>query len=242
MRRKSNFVNMITKEKVCFVRAVKNKEELLFIHENAEYIDKVIKKENESNEIIFLIPPNIKLPYDFKQHYFLLRNSYQGNSRKELRQLFDGMDDFISYCVEHFDDGIRKKNMIFDLQKELQLANKDLQVMSSRYQLAQKIAMTDFFGLNIAKKIVIYGAGAIGKMFYDRIEGFSEVECFIDVRLGGDSYKGVPIISFQEVDEKYNDTVIVVTPTYDMDCIREQLQLRCKNADILSLDDILSNG
>lgn len=85
------------------------------------------------------------------------------------------------------------------------------------------IARCDFSKLEIPDKIIIYGAGDIGKLFCDRIYEYTQVECFLDKAPFEEQYKGIPIIKPDEYTLQSDITVIVI-PTYDFKEIKEILQ------------------
>lgn len=57
-----------TTRNTCFLRAVTSNAEIDYIKSNADYIDKIIKKNNSNNEIVFLIKDGVEirdLPFRF---------------------------------------------------------------------------------------------------------------------------------------------------------------------------------
>ena len=105
--------------RICYIRSVWNVEELSYIVENEEYIDSIIKKGNTDNEILFLIPVYMEIPEKFKYVFFKLNiTCYDGGNREKLRGLFESNHEIESYCIERFDEGKRRKNILFDMQKE----------------------------------------------------------------------------------------------------------------------------
>lgn len=233
LHRIKNF-QLKVKKGVCFIRAVRDAVEMDYISSNFLYINQVIKKDNINNEIIYLIPQFLNIPHNLDQKYYSLKiNLYQGNYREGLRGLFDTNENFISYCLRNYPEDIYKDNIIFDLKAELNLFEKrqsivsierkavqdidnaymQAQINESRCQRLLKLLRTDFSKLSMPIKIDIYGAGDIGKIFYDKIKQYVSVGCFIDKMSYERTYKDIPIIRLSDyIPQK--DATIVVIPTY----------------------------
>ena len=117
-RRIEHFVQA-AKEGVCYIRAIKNKEELQWIVQNQEYIKGVVRKWNSANEIKYLIPTFIDMqePLPDIKYYVISIDSYRGESVQVLRSLFNSNEEFVSSCVADMNESIYKDNLIFELTK-----------------------------------------------------------------------------------------------------------------------------
>ncbi len=222
----------------CFIRAVSDPAELTFIQENRDYIFDILKWYCPDNEIIYLIPRSISVPDTFREKYFILQtDSYSTASREALRDFFDTSKDLIAYCTKNYDETTRKDNLLFDLSHE----NKALQIFTSRYQQVLKICRADLARFDLPPELDIYGAGNIGKIFYDKIKGICRIGCFIDLRPREKTYDNIPILRIADYTAR-KDIPIIVTPIYEEDEIRENLISCChvNPANILSLGNILS--
>lgn len=119
LRRIDRFRDIMDK-KICFIRAVRNQEELDYIWKNESYINRIIKKGNDSSEIVYLVPQYMNIPSDLKSKYFILHiNQYLGNTIDLLRSLFDDSKELVKYCIEHSDPGFRECNMMFEQEKNI---------------------------------------------------------------------------------------------------------------------------
>lgn len=100
------------------LRAVRNQDEIKYIVNSAEYINKVVKKNNDCNEIIFLILYYMLVPtvFPFKK-YIIKLNIYQ-SCHTALRDMFDTNQDFIEYCQNNYAPDKLAYNKVFDLEKE----------------------------------------------------------------------------------------------------------------------------
>ncbi len=222
---------------VCFIRAVSDPAELSFIQENRNHIINIMKRYCSDNEIIYLIPRSISIPDSFHEKYFILQtDSYRGG-REMMRDIFDTNEDLITYCTINYDKTTRKDNLLFDLSHE----NKALQIFTSRYQQVLKICRADLARFDLPPELDIYGAGNIGKIFYDKIKGICRIGCFIDLRPREKTYDNIPILRIADYTAR-KDIPIIVTPIYEEDEIRENLISCChvNPANILSLGNILS--
>lgn len=239
-----------TEKPTCFLRWVVFPEEIEYIRNNSKYIRKVIKKRNSSNEIIFLMKHDMKilskgLPYKV----FFISVSYEGKSREATRRLYDYENEFLLYCATNFDTETMMKNLIFDHtredkiflneKKKMQIENIRNRRESVRYHLLVKLLESNFYDKSLPERIVIYGAGNIGKLFYKKVRQKSEVVYFVDKEKGGQEINGVLIKKPAEID--YNESaVFIVTPTYDFEEICKVIKSKVNdNVKIISLNDII---
>lgn len=253
LRRIANF-QYATKQPTLFIRAVRDREELEYIAGNSDYILRAISRNNSANKIIYLIPRFLEIPHNFNQSYYDLNiYTYQGNYRSGLRGLFDTNKDFIEFCKNNYSKQEQIDNINFDLKKQgalpqakvlsiEQQAIKDIDQAYMSIYILTKFLETDFSKIKFSKKIDIYGAGKIGKLFYNKIKEYISVGCFIDKFSREQSYDNIPIVQL----ENYNfchDNQIVVTSIYYYNEICNDL-ITYKNInehDILSLKEILGN-
>lgn len=263
MRRINRLRKEISIGPICFIRAIRNYNELDYVVNNEEYINSVIKKLNSNNEIVFLIPQYMKVSPSFRLKYYVLKiNGYQGLSKIAMRNLFDSNQDFIKWCHNNMDDNRRKDNLIFDLLKEneklengyagtgvekLYIQRLDevyKQVRSDEVRIHQlvKIAEVNWDTIELPSAIIIYGAGNIGKLLLSKIQNKCSVECFLDKNPRESSYKGVPILPITEINS-VKSSVIIIVPTYDWWNIVEQLEAEAVfNFKMLALEDVLDNN
>lgn len=222
-----------TLKKTCFLRTVIETKEIKYISENAEYINHVIKRKNSQNEIIFLIRKDVeeKEPIPFR-HYIML-GKWNGGPHMVIRNWFDCADEFLEYCVRNYDVVSLIRNIAFDRKQQDELYN----IAQIRYETLLKLMDYNFDNVCIPPKIIIYGAGSVGKKFYEKIKGKCEVICFVDKDLTG-KVDGILIKQLEEVD--YNECIsFVVTPTYDFENISRDIKEYYDKAEIVSLDSIL---
>lgn len=180
MRRIKRFYNNI-KNKTCFIRAVANQNEITYIIENLEYINYVIKKENPSNEIVYLLEDSISVS-SFSEHYYRIKNVniIKYKNVDDLRNLFDTSYEFIDFCKSNFDESLRYHNLVYYLQNRLKRMENEWDMLTSNYQLLSNLESADFQTINLPNNVIIYGAGNIGRILYNKIKCKCSVKYFID--------------------------------------------------------------
>ena len=92
--------------------------------------------------------------------------------------------------------------------------------------------------MDIPEKVIIYGAGNIGRRFYKIIKGKCEVKCFIDKDCAGGVIDRIPVRRLEEAG-RGEQVSYIVTPTYDFQNIYEDIKAHDDSAKIISLDSIL---
>lgn len=234
------------KNPTCFIRGVRTMEELSSIREYEERIAQVIKKYSD-NEIIFVIPKYIyeTNPIKLNFRHFLVDVSNDWLDRENGRSFFDSNAKLISFLEENYDNDKRKDNLIFDLRAELNIAkckgteitdyneNKNLkeqiiklkkskQEVDSRNLRWMRLLNTDFDSIDFPSKISIYGCGAIGRIFYQRVKDYCIVESFIDKLPRQEYYDNVPVMTIEN-SIKDKETTIIIIPSYDYDVIAQSI-------------------
>jgi len=236
-RRIDKFCDETTKE-TCFLRSVTNPDEIKYISENSEYINRVVKQKNCKNEIVFLLHPSVCEKENIVgicafRHY-VMPGQYNGGVGKVIRNWFDGADDFLEYCFRNYDVMSLMQNIAFD-RKHMET---EYQIAQLRYWTLLELIDFDFADLELPQNIIIYGAGNIGQIFYKNIKGKCNVKCFVDKLSYGNSIDGIPIKRLDEIECDQNASFIV-TATYDFESINEKIKAYNAKADVISLDAIL---
>lgn len=222
----------------CFIRICSGETEVAYIIEAAEYVNHVIKRKNENNEIVFLITNNVVVPQTMPFRYYKISPQAISNPAHEcLRSAFDEAGGLLRYCAKHYDAVSMMDNLIFDRNKEAEHLRR-MEWDQKRYDTLRRLVNTDLTQADLASSIIIYGAGAIGSFFYEKIRGKCRVSCFVDQEKRG-SIDGIPIKRIEEIcfDEK---PVFVVTATYDYKNIYDRIRGCCNEAAVMSLDDLIA--
>lgn len=226
-----------TKRPTCFLRLCDNQDEVQYILNHYKYIISVIKKNNEYNEIIFLIYDDIVLqePMPF-QHFRVPRRSVGicGPTREQLRDIFVNSIDFLECCASNYDAVSIMKNIIFDQKNESPFLRD-----RRRYHITIKLLETDFSDIFMPKRVIIYGAGNTGRILSKKIKSICEIKCFIDEKKFGEEIEGIPVCKINEINYE-DDISFIVTATYDYENILEIIKGYYPFAEVIRLDDMLS--
>ncbi len=209
-------------EGICFLRAVRDEDELDFIVNNKKMIDSIIRKHNHNNDIVYLIPKhfldnNLISLKDMK--YFILPvNCYYGILWEAARGLFDRCDDLKEFIAENYDHDKQVLNIVFDrkneeyrkrndpskwearqLKSELQAA-RDLDDSYAKIRILSSLLSKKLISEKLPKKVVIYGAGDLGKAICTLLEKEGvDVEVFIDADVVIRSCMGRKVIRMGEM-------------------------------------------
>lgn len=215
----------------CFLRAVRDDNELQYITDSQDYIRQVIKKGNASNEIVFLIPKWIEINEKLSFPYFVLNiESYAVG----LRNMFDNNEEIIEFLQEN----TNASNIVSNLKHDFVLFHeKNYNILRQRYDIAAKLLNKSLDISLLPANIVIYGAGNIGKAFFNKCHKCCNVECFLEENPKANNYRGIPILSWDKVNEIACDNFII-TPLYDMPNIENMFAIHCPKANLIPVDTL----
>ena len=120
----------------------------VYIKDNLNYIEGLLKSYHKENEIIYVISDKIDLGGVKSDYPLYLVDSCYSDGRRSLRSLFDSNVDLQRFCINNFDENKRYQNMVFDLQHE----NRILEVDAYRYELILTNVRYYFLWMEIPKK------------------------------------------------------------------------------------------
>lgn len=223
-------------KKTCFLRSVSALDELEYITQNSEYINRVIKTKNAHNEIIFLIRNDIAIPNAFPFRHYIMPGEYSGVSRQALRGWFDNADEFLLFCTDNYNRLSMIHNIMFDSAHEESIYT----ILQTRYELLLNLINFDFSNTIIPEKIIIYGAGNIGKTFYNLVKQKCKIECFIDKKSFGAQIDNIPVKKINDINYT-EQTTFIVTATYDFENISKEIKKYYNTAKIIPLDKLLNS-
>lgn len=225
-----------TSKPTCFLRYIRDEEEIDYIKEKADYIRSVITKNNAENEIWFLVSEDKKMD-GFPFECYKIKATYSGETREKLRGLFDQNIEFLQKCASSINSENLVKNLHFDYEKEDRYNQ-----YIKRYQLALQMHWTDWTSLVLPKVLRIFGGGNIGRVFLKNVRNRCEVESFVDNDIGkqGTYIDGIIVKALAKTDFS-KKIPIVVTATYDFERTCEDIKKYDKDAIVLSLDEVLEN-
>ncbi len=92
------------------------------------------------------------------------------------------------------------------------------------------------------RRVMIYGAGDLGKIFYYKIKEKIKVYAFVEKLPKRDYIGDVPILSCEEAKQQMGETdCIIVTPVFDFEKIQRELSGGDYNVPIIPLDMLIYN-
>lgn len=107
-------------------------------------------------------------------------------------------------------------------------AEEKRRISDSRYKRLLMLVKKTVNREMIPSRIIIYGAGDIGKLFYEKIKDFCCVSFFVDANPMESEFNGIPIKNVIEINaEAVKDTEVAIIPTYDKLQIMNALKCRC---------------
>ncbi len=236
-----------TANPTCYLRWIENLNEVEYVNKNYEYISSVIKKKNCKSEIVFVVRNDLEFTDSILFRNYVMPELNLGTSRETLRGLFDGAGEFLEFCALNYSAESMIKNIMFDRRQEDQIQKKRIRnlevskIAVQRYYLLAQL-LEDCLDLALLpSRIVIYGAGNVGRLFSKKVQGKCDIVGFVDKEKAGQEIDGVLIRSLDEIDRDEN-VVFIVTPTYDFENICKDIMMRIgdgNKAKIISLQDIL---
>ncbi len=225
------------KENTCFVRSVFDEKELEFIQNNENKINKIIKKHNKENEIIYLIPNYLSIPKECNGKFFDIDvETYRGN-KDVLRGIFDSNESLVNYLIKNFEKEKREENLIFDMKKEY----KGLIKVKKDYDLLLRILKINTQSHALPNKVALYGFNENAKELNNRISESCEVKCFIDSNPKENMYNDIPVTLPEDYVPEVGLTVIVMC-VEDFEKIYRYMDSIwiIKNINIISIEDLLN--
>jgi len=92
--------------------------------------------------------------------------------------------------------------------------------------------------IELSDEIIIYGAGRIGKYFYQKVKDMRKVLFFMDKSPYEKFFDGIPVISYGNPLIIRPDTPVIVSACYEYDEIRSNLLNKYGEIEIISLLDL----
>ena len=191
----------------------------------SEYSDMKTRNQGENDGRECLIYPSVALGLGLK---------FQKTKFNWYKDVCPEPTDMLGYVSAYLHWCGRK--IIFD-----RVSNRGQRVMKYKYDLLLSIHRADFNRISLPEKFIIYGAGNLGKVFFDKLIKKENVICFIDKFSKETEYAGVPIYTPQNAEKVLSSGGghIVVSPAYEYKTIYAELHDMYPSADIVPLDDVL---
>ena len=196
-RRIERFLEL-SKEPTIFLRAVRTVEEKEYISTEFKEIDRVIKKGNPGNIIVFLTTDKIgKLSGDVIS-FDLNVESYAFDAAS-LRGMFDNAPELINFCTRNMDEECISQNMRFDSDSNSSRAAEIIGLIrEGRREVADGIR--ELFNLGENEGIYLWGIGYHGKAMFLYLKKMGiVVRGLLDSKLYGEQYERFTVGSYDSV-------------------------------------------
>ena len=115
IRRAERFMESI-KKPTCFFRAIRSEDEIEYIINNEKYIERVLKKYNSKNSIVYILLSNMKPLPDHFRWFRLSIDQYIGNAY-EMRNMFCQSGELLRFCENLLSLEHMKLNKKYDFTK-----------------------------------------------------------------------------------------------------------------------------
>lgn len=200
-RRVARFVENI-KSPTCFIRAVKSKQEVEYINKNQEYINRVIKKSNPQNAIVFLTVMGMDdITSDFLN--YRLNVAVYSSKIYDMRNLFATSPAFLKYCGEKILSITRRKSNILYSNNNMNYNVKAALVINDMEANSPVPAslLKKYMGESVSG-IYIWGAGVYGSTavkYMRRLGVCINAVIDNDANKHGTYIDGVEVVSIRDV-------------------------------------------
>ena len=236
MRRANRFIENI-KSPTCFFRAIRSEREIEYIVNNSNYIERVLKKYNSRNSIVYILLNNMSLLPDNFKWFRLSLDQYEGKTY-EMRNMFNQSEELLQFCETLLDSDQIESNKQYDMKKNRQ---KDA-AAEINYYVCNNIdgidkIFLDVFHLQNDEPFYIWGGGGYGiPLYYYLIKRNIKIKAIIDNRKQNEFPNDILVVSPNDV-EPHSKIFIAIANEISNYEVKEQIKMKkCK---ILTYKELL---
>jgi hypothetical protein len=221
LRRVKRFRETI-KQPTVFFRCIRDNEEVEYINHNWEYAEKLLKRFNEKNHIIYVYHSGLHNLTDRVQSYCLGINQYIGKTY-EMRHMFDTSDDLLNICTCLISIEKMQNNIEFDNKTN---ANKAVAAYINKC-IEENIdgldnAILSSLGVSKNDGIYIWGAGKYGRALVKYLgERNIKIKGIIDNKILTKEDESYNIIPFEKVDDMAKIYIAVSNKEANEDIVKQ---------------------
>jgi hypothetical protein len=230
------------KQPTIFFRCIRDNEEIEYINHNWEYAEKLLKRFNEKNHIIYVYRSGLSNLTDRVQSYRLDINQYIGEIY-EMRHMFDTSEELLNICTNLISFEKMQKNIEFDNKTNAQKAiggyiNKCIE---------ENIEGLDNAVLRCLKasrneEIYLWGAGKYGRALAKYLgERNIKIKGIIDNNILAEGDEKFNIIPFDNVDDGAKIYIAVANKEANEDIVK-QVMSRHNRTVIVRFQDLYEGG
>jgi hypothetical protein len=221
LRRVKKFRETI-KQPTVFFRCIRDNEEVEYINHNWEYAEKLLKRFNEKNHIIYVYHSGLHNLTDRVQSYCLGINQYIGKTY-EMRHMFDTSDELLNICTCLISIEKMQNNIEFDNKTN---ANKAVAAYINKC-IEENIdgldnAILSSLGVSKNDGIYIWGAGKYGRALVKYLgERNIKIKGIIDNKILTKEDESYNIIPFEKVDDMAKIYIAVSNKEANEDIVKQ---------------------
>lgn len=230
--RRAHYFLKAIREPSVFFRTIRGQEEIDYINHNWQYADKLVKRYNLKNRIIYVLRAELIGLTDEVEAYTIPSQYIWG--KYEMRHLFDFSPELLGLCSGLIDFAKIEANIEFDEKYHKQ------ETIAS---YANKCAVEEIDGLDriilkglnaeSGEGIYLWGAGKYGISLADYlIKRKVRINGIVDNKLYGQRLEGLRIISFNEVRNGAKIFIAISSPTANTSIDR---QIKDSRKDIIAV-------
>lgn len=135
-----------------------------------------------------------------------------------------------------------KDNEISVLKNSINMQQKQIISYSSRLKRWELIMNKDFSTLIYPSQVSIYGCGAIGRIFSQKIKNYTKVIEFIDRNPRQNDYQGIPVRSIKDSLTDDNTLIIILPTEYYEEIINELFKNKGFLPKVITIDAFLESA
>lgn len=227
IRRAKRFTENI-KNPTCFFRAVRSDKEIDYIVNNSDYIEKILKKYNPSNSIVYILLNNMNsLPTNFK--WFRLSLDQYICKTYEMRNMFNQSEELSQFCKTLLRSDQIELNKRYDIKQNGQksaAAEVNYYVCNNIDGIDKKIV--NVFNLQNDEPFYIFGGGKYGiPLYYYLVKRNIKIKAIIDNRVQSEFPNDILVVSPNDV-ESCSKIFIAIADEMSNYEVKEQIKKNCK--------------
>jgi hypothetical protein len=237
IRRVERFRETI-KHPTVFFRCIRDNEEVEYINHNWEYAEKLLKRFNKKNHIIYVYHSGLSNLTDRVQSYRLEINQYIGKTY-DMRHMFDTSQELLDICANLISFKKMQKNKEFDNKTNAQKAvgayiNKCIE---ENIDGIDNIILSSL-GVSKNDGIYIWGAGKYGRSLVKYLsERNIKIKGIIDNNILTEVDEKFDVIPFEKVNDGAKIFIAVANKDANEDIV-EQVMSRHNKTNIVRFQDL----
>ncbi len=214
----------LTKEPTIFLRVVRSQEEKEYILQEYDEINRIIKRNNPDNIIIYLTTEKIGQLPDTVLSFPLNIDDYKFDATS-LRCMFDKSPELLQFCTDHLKPEYIANNKRFDGDSNSSSAAEVFSMIKEeREEVADSIR--NIFNIRENEGIYLWGIGYHGKAMLEFLTKKNiVVNGLADSNLCGREYKGYVIGDLESIPDDSN-MMITIADRKSVDSIKNLLETK----------------